>query len=268
MILIFLGAITIAVWRTVSSLRPGQVLAAAGSLAPVLLGALALASALAMQRLLATHRTLQTRREVAVVPADDFDPKTDAVLRFAAELAGTERSVLGWLDRRASAVRVWLTCDAEGRLLYLLSVPERSMKLLRGALGAYEGIELREVLEGVGEQREGGELAAVRTELVLARSSLEPLARLSLDPDPLQPFASALSVLDPKKGEQISICVDLLPASGRRRERLRRSLRRRARRKYGEGPSLLERLEGNERSKGRPDPDRLLERRMVNEAPR
>ena len=266
MILIFLGAITIAVWRTVSGIRLGQVLSAAGSLAPVLLGALALASALAMQRLFATNRTLQTRREVAVVPADDFDPKTDAVLRFAAELAGTERSVLGWLDRRASAVRVRLTCDAEGRLLYLLSVPERSMKLLRGALGAYEGIELREVPEGLGEQRQGEELASVRTELVLARSSLEPLARLSLDPDPLQPFASALSVLDPKKGEQVSICIDLLPASGRRRERLRRSLRRRARRKYGERPSLLERLEDNERSKGRPDPDRLLERRMVNEA--
>lgn len=266
MILIFIGAITVAAWRTVSSLDPDGVLAAAGSLAPVLLGALALASALAMQRLLATNRTLQTRREVAVVPADDFDPKIDAVLRFAAELAGTERSVLGWLDRRASAVRVRLTCDAEGRLLYLLSVPERSLKLLRGALGAYEGIELREVPEDLGEQRESEELAAVRTELVLARSSLEPLARLSLDPDPLQPFASALSVLDPKKGEQVSICVDLLPASGRRRERLRRSLRRRARRKYGERPSLLERLEGNERSKGRPDPDRLLERRMVNEA--
>jgi hypothetical protein len=265
MILIFLGAITVAAWRTVSSLDPDRVLSAAGSLASVLLGALALASALAMQRLLATNRTLQTRREVAVVPADDFDPKTDAVRRCAAELAGTQRSVLGWLDRRASAVRVRLTCDAEGRLLYLLSVPERSMKVLRGALGAYEGIELREVPKGLGE-REDEELASARTELVLARSSLEPLARLSLDPDPLQPFASALSVLDPEKGEQVSICVDLLPASGRRRERLRRSLRRRARRKYGEGPSLLERLEGNERSKGRPDPDRLLERRIVNEA--
>jgi hypothetical protein len=266
LILIFVSAIIIAVWRALANLDLAHLAAAAGSLAPVLLGALALASALAMQRLLATNRTLQTRREVAVVPADDFDPKTDAVLRFAAELAGTERSVLGWLDRRASAVRVRLTCDDEGRLLYLLSVPEHSLKLLRGALGAYEGIELREVPEGVVEQRQGEGVASVRTELVLARSSLEPLARLSLDPDPLQPFASALSVLDPKKGERISICVDLLPASGRRRERLRRSLRRRARRKYGERPSLLERLEGNERSKGRPDPDRLLERRMVNEA--
>ena len=153
MILIFIGAITVAAWRTVSSLDPDRVLSAAGSLAPVLLGALALASALAMQRLIATNRTLQTRREVAIVPADDFDPKTDAVLRFAAELAGTERSVLGWLDRRASAVRVRLTCDAEGRLLYLLSVPERSMKLLRGALGTYDGIELREMPEGLDEQR-------------------------------------------------------------------------------------------------------------------
>jgi hypothetical protein len=266
MLLIFIGVLSVAAWRTISTISFGQVLTAVGSLAPLALGALAIASALAMQRLLSTNRTLASRQEVAVVPADDFDPKTDAVLRFAAELAATERRLRGWFDRRAQAVRVRLTNDAEGRLVYLLSVPERSGKALRGALGAYEGFEVREPKDVLGERKGAEELATVRTELTLARSSLEPLARLSLEPDPLQGFASALEASRPKKGEEVSISIDLLPASGHRRERLRRSLRRRAARKYGERPSLLERLEGNERSKGRPSPDKLLERRMVNDA--
>jgi hypothetical protein len=266
MILILVGALSIAAWRTISTISLGQVLSAVGSLAPLALGAIAIASALAMQRLLSTNRTLASRQEVAVVPADDFDPKTDAVQRFAAELAATERSVLGWVDRRASAVRVRLTCDEEGRLVYLLGVPERSLKLLRGALRTYDGIELRDPKDVLGKRRGGEELAAVRTELVLARPSLEPLARLSLEPDPLQPFAAALSAVRPELGEEISVCVDLLPASGRRRERLRRSLRRRAKRRYGERRSLFERLENDGRSRGRPGPDQLLERRMVNEA--
>lgn len=163
-------------------------------------------------------------------------------------------------------MRVRLTNDAEGRLVYLLSAPERSGKALQGALGAYEGFEVREPKDVLGERRAGDEMATVRTELVLARSSLEPLARLSLDPDPLQGFASALDVARPGKGDEVSVCIDLLPASGRRRERLRRSLRRRAARKYGERPGLLERLTGDEKSSGRPGPDKLLERRMVNEA--
>jgi hypothetical protein len=34
-----------------------------------------------------------------------FDPPLEAVLRFAAELVRVRRSVRGWLDKRASAVR-------------------------------------------------------------------------------------------------------------------------------------------------------------------
>jgi len=267
LLLLAIGILSFVGWQWVSHLSPGSLLSsAAGWLVPLALGTLATASALAMQRLLSTNRTLRTRREVALVPADDFDPKSGAVLRFAAELAATERRLRGWFDRRAQAVRVRLTNDAEGRLVYLLSVPERSGKALQGALGAYEGFEVREPQDVLGERRAAEELATVRAELVLARSSLEPLARLSLDPDPLQGFASALKVARPGKGEEVSVCIDLLPAAGRRRERLRRSLRRRAARKYGEGPSLLERLEGDDRSKGKPGPEKLLERRMVNEA--
>ena len=51
----------------------------------------------------------------------------------------------------------------------------------------------------------------VRAELRLARPSSEPLAHLGLDPDPLQSFARVLAGLDPERGEQAEVAVDLLP---------------------------------------------------------
>ncbi|HEY0280942.1 MAG TPA: hypothetical protein VGC32_21975 [Solirubrobacterales bacterium] len=252
--------------RHLSGLSPTSLLSSAGgSLAPIAVGALVLASALAIQRLVSTARTLRSRRELAVIPADDFDPKPDAVLRFAAELVSTRRSTLGWLDRRASAVRVRLTRDPGGRLVYLLGVPERSVRLLRAALETYDGIEVRDAGDVLTGGDPGERLASVRTELVLGRSSLEPLARLALDPDPLQPFATALAGGRPHAGAEVSVCLDLLPASGHRRERLRRSLRRRASRQFGSRPGLLERLEGAGQGR-RPGPDELLGRRLVNES--
>ena len=266
MLVIFAGTLLIAAWRVLSSITLAGVLALAEPLAPLALGALAIASALAMQRLLSTNRTLRDRRTVAVVPADEFDPGSDEVLRFAAELGATERRVLGWVDRRASAVRVTLTGDAEGRLVYLMSAPERAFKFLRGALATYEGVELRDPEDVLGKRPEGRDLATARTELVLGRKGLEPLARLSLDPDPLRPFAAALEALRPEAGEGLSICIDLLPATGRRRTGLRRGLQRQARRRYGEPRTLRERLDGPQRDRGRPGPDQLLEQRMINEA--
>jgi hypothetical protein len=266
MLLIFLGALSAAVWSLLSDLRPDAILSAVGSLAPLVLGTFAAASALAIQRLVSTNRTLRSRCTLAVVPADDFDPKPDAVLRFAAELGATDRSVLGWIDRRASAVRVTLTGDAEGRLVYLVSVPERSFRFLQGALGAYDGVELREPGELLGKRPAIDDLATHRTELVLARSGLEPLARLSLDPDPLRPFATALEAISPEAGEELSVCIDLLPATGWRRTRLRKRLQRLARRRHGERRSLREVLDGPQRGRGRPAPDQLLERRLINEA--
>ncbi|HEX8689968.1 MAG TPA: hypothetical protein VF729_06980 [Solirubrobacterales bacterium] len=266
MLLIFIGALTAAAWSFLSDLRPDAILSAVGSLAPLALGAFGLASALAIQRLVSTNRTLRSRRTLAVVPADDFDPEPDAVLRFAAELGAIDRSVLGWIDRRASAVRVTLTGDAEGRLVYLVSAPERSFKFLQGALAAYEGVELRKPDEVLGKRPTVDDLATHRTELVLARNGLEPLARLSLDPDPLRPFATALGAISPEAGEELSVCIDLLPATGWRRTRLRKRLQRLARRRYGERRTLREVLDGPQRGRGRPGPDQLLERRLINEA--
>jgi hypothetical protein len=267
MLAILAAGLLLAASRVLSSIRLEQLLAIASSFAPLLPGALAIASALATQRLIATRRTLASRRAVAVVPADEFDASPEAVLRFAAQLARADRSVRGWLDRRACALRVRLTGDAEGRLVYLLEAPERQRELLRSALRGYEGVELREPDEALGQSDVPVGREIVRAELVLARPSVEPLARLGHDPDPLAPFAAVLAGLRADRGEGASVCLDLLPAVGRRRARLRRALRREARRLYGKhSGGLLQALGGEQRRRDRPGPDEQFERRQITKA--
>jgi hypothetical protein len=270
MIAIFAAAVLIALWRVLSSLRVDHLLAAAASLAPFALGAVAIASALATHRFFATRRTLAERRAVAVVPADEFDAEPDAVLRFAAQLADTERRVGGWVDRRASAIRIRLAGDAENRLVYLLEVPERAGEALRTALRSFDGVEERpaaEVLERAPQAKdeEGSKGAVLRTELVLSAPSVEPLAHLGPKPDPLQPFAAAITRLG-AHGEAASVCVDLLPASGYRAKRLRRRLRREARRIHGVRRDWAALLNGEERRRGRLDPEEQVERRAAVQA--
>ena len=100
----------------------------------------------------------------------------------------------------------------------------------------------------------------LRTELVLARASVEPLAQLSPKPDPLQPFAAALGRIHPPP-EEAGVCVDLLPASGFRAARLRRRLRREARRIHGERRDLAALLDGDGRRGTKLTPTEQVERR-------
>jgi hypothetical protein len=265
MLAIFAVLVVAALWRAVSSIRIDHLLASAASLAPFALGAIAIASALAPQRFYATRRALAARVTVAVIPADEFDPKPETVLRFAAEVARADRSLRGWLDRPAQAVRVQLTNDREGRLVYLLEVPARSREALRTALRDYEGAELRDVAEVLPGAERPDAAFRLRTELVLAKASVEPLRRLDLDPDPLQPFAAAMASLRAEHGERATVCVDLLPSAGRRDSRLHRRLKREARRLHGARRSLMEVLD-NERRRGPADPAELFERRMVGQA--
>jgi hypothetical protein len=264
MLAIFAVAVAFAAWRAISGIDLSGVPASAASLAPFALGACAIASALAPQRFLATRRALRKRIVTAVVPADEFEAKPETVLRFAAELARSDRSLRGWLERPAGTLRVRLTNDREGHLVYLLEMPARSRALVGTALRGYEGVELRspsDLLRGRGVRRD----VRLRAELVLARPSVEPLARLDLDPDPLQPFAAAMASLHADRGERVDVCVDLLPVTGLRHSRLRRKLKRQAKRLHGERRSLAEIL-NNERRQRRGDPAELFERRMVGEA--
>jgi hypothetical protein len=260
--------VAFSVSSAISNLETGAVLDLAERFAPLALGAVAIASALAPQRIIATRRTLRSRRLTAIVPADEFDAKPDVVLSFAAQLAASERSIAGWMDRRASALRVQLACDQERRLVYLIEVPDRAAGLLRAALRTYEGVELRsaeEALVASGNDA-GEEEATLRTELVLAHPSIEPLARPDGDPDPLQAFAAAMAALRAEQGEEATICIDLLPATGRRRSRLRRRLSRQARRRHREGPRWGELLGAEHRGRDRAQPDELVDRRLVGQA--
>jgi len=69
-------------------------------------------------RVATTQRTLRARTAVLVVPANEFDPTPEGVLRFAAQLSLVRRSVRGWLDTPASAVRIRLQPDPQGRLTF------------------------------------------------------------------------------------------------------------------------------------------------------
>jgi hypothetical protein len=213
-------------------------------------------------RVVATRRSLASRTRLVVLAPDTFDPPLDGVLRCAAQLSRVRRVVGGWLDPRASAVRVLLDSDSEGRTRYSLVVPERSLAAVRAALSVYERVEARTVepvqetpaavpaQETKAEREEkkgkGREMGVVRAELRLARASSEPLAQLALDPDPLQSFAQVLAGLDHRRGERAQIAVDLLPSTAATRRRLRRRLLKEAQR-HGEQPGaqgLLDVLRG------------------------
>jgi hypothetical protein len=213
-----IAAIILVKWT--SSIHPAELLhgalASAASLVPLALGTLAIASALAPQRFLATRRALRSQIITAVVPADEFEAKPDVVLRFAAEMARADRGLRGWLDRRAGALRVALVSDNQGRLVYLLNYPARSHELVRTALRGYEGVEMRDAADVLPAWPKV-ERVKLRTELRLADPSIEPLARLDLDPDPLQPFAGTMASLRPKCGERVCVFIDLLAAPGRAR---------------------------------------------------
>ncbi len=266
--LLVLVACILAWWlyRLAGHLEPGRLdhLVPRASALPIALGATAISSALARQRHVATLRTLASRRALLVVPADEFDASAELIGSFAAQLARSGRRIGGWWDRRASALRVRLTNDAEGRLAYLLEAPERDIGALRAALRGYHGVELREPDEALLEAGAGvaEEETVLRTELVPARPYVEPLARLPLDPDPLSPFAAAMAGLRAGRDGRADVCVDLLPVGGFRVALRRWAMRRQARRRDGQAD--LRTLLGGAGSTERRDPGELAERRDLN----
>ena len=230
---------------------------AAVSLAGALLS---FACAVLLARLVVTRRALDHRVAILAVPADSFDPSPEAVVRFASGLSRSRRALRGLLDAPASAVRLRLDADPDGKLRYAIEVPERARGALRAAMSAYQGVELRAAPETPPEPKTG---EVVRAELVLARASSEPLRAAGLDPDPLSSFARAIDALDPAGGDSAAICVDLLPVTPGKGRRLRRRLLRRARRRApspSPGDELTDLLGGGARRRGGTPPAELVER--------
>ena len=236
---------------------------------------LSFACAVLVARLVVTRRALDHRVAMLAIPADSFDPSPESVVRFASGLSRSRRALRGVLDAPASAVRLRLDGDENGRLRYGIEVPERAGGALRAALAAYHGVELRPVPEPPVEPEEGKvekaevekpepkEPEVARAELVLARASSEPLNAAGLDPDPLGGFARALDGIGLVGGEEATVCVDLLPVTPGKRRRLRRRLLRRSRRRQPAPPpgeELADLLGGGERRRGGAPPAELVER--------
>ncbi len=215
-------------------------------------------------RVVVTRRALSRRVRLVVLAPDSFAPTLDGVLRCAAQLSRVRRLVGGWLDPRASAVRVLLD-NSEGAMRYSLVVPERALPAIRSALSNYDRVQVRRA-DPEPPLRE--DECVMRAELRLAQSSSEPLAHLSLDPDPLQSFARVLAGLDPSR-ERAQVAVDLLPCTAGARRRLRRRLLRQARRDnptvpYNSG-GVLDVLAGGGRQIGRQPAADVVEQRAQRE---
>lgn len=182
---------------------------------------------LLLVRVLFTRRGLGRRVGVLVLAPDSFEPGWDEILRFAGQLSRVHRAVGGWFDQNASAVRVLLDRDPDGRMRYSLCVPERSLPAVRSALSVYDHVEIRRQPSTPRATRQPG-LWVARCELRLARPGHEPLAELALDPDALHGFARVIEDLHPRLGENIEVAVDLLPLPAGGRRRMRQRLLRRA----------------------------------------
>jgi hypothetical protein len=275
--LILLAAAAASVLAASNASRCGQsLLELAGQPAAIsLAGALlSFACAVLVARLVVTRRALDHRVAMLAIPADSFDPSPESVVRFASGLSRSRRALRGVLDAPASAVRLRLDGDENGRLRYGIEVPERAGGALRAAMAAYHGVELRPVPEPPAEpEKAEPEKAEVekpepkkpevaRAELVLARASSEPLNAAGLDPDPLGGFARALDGINLVGGEEATVCVDLLPVTPGKRRRLRRRLLRRARRHQPVPPpgDTLADLLGSDRRRGGAPPAELVER--------
>lgn len=215
-------------------------------------------------RVVVTRRALSRRVRLVVLAPDSFAPTLDGVLRCAAQLSRVRRVVGGWLDPRASAVRVLLD-SSEGAMRYSLVVPERALPAIRSALSNYDRVQVR-LADPEPPTRDGG--CVMRAELRLARPSSEPLAHLALDPDPLQSFARALAALHPAR-ERGQVAVDLLPCTAGARRRMRRTLLRQARRTNTTasytGGGVLDLLAGAGRQAGRQPAADVVEQRAQRE---
>lgn len=215
-------------------------------------------------RVVVTRRALSRRVRLVVLAPDSFAPTLDGVLRCAAQLSRVRRVVGGWLDPRASAVRVLLD-SSEGAMRYSLVVPERALPAIRSALSNYDRVQARLADP---EPPASGHGCVMRAELRLARPSSEPLAHLGLDPDPLQSFARALAALHPAR-ERGQVAVDLLPCTAGARRRMRRTLLRQARRTNTTasytGGGMLDLLAGAGRQAGRQPAADVVEQRVQRE---
>lgn len=173
-------------------------------------------------RRLACRRALRQRVSFTLVPTDRFAPDIETVLRFASGLVRARRTLGARVFAPASAVRFRLDTDDDGRVRFTVTVPSHAAGALRTAAGAFgQDVELLAAGDHQDEDLEVHEHA--RAELVLGRSSAEPLRTIGVDPDPLTGFAHALDAAS-AAGAHAAVVLDLLPLTPAQARRERRRL--------------------------------------------
>jgi hypothetical protein len=217
------------------------------------IGALMVGLAAVVARRLACRRALRRRATYTLVPTDRFAPDVETVLRFASGLARARRMFGARFYASASAVRVRLDTDEDGRLRYTVTVPEHATGALRTAAGAFgHDVELIPT-DDPDDAAPDRDLEHARAELALGRPSAEPLRVLGVEPDPLTGFAHALDATT--TGTRAAVVLDLLPLTPAQARRERRRLIRGTSSTGLLGPALGE----PSRRRGRAAPGELVE---------
>ena len=209
-----------------------------------------------------TKSGLKNRECVALRPSDQFDPKLEHVVGFAAQISRVAGA--GFIDRfrrRARSVGIALQSTENGQVEYRLSYPVAARAVAAAAI--YPGVEIEPVvassqIQGTSWRDLLAELvpglfktaarsrshAKVRAELVLARKSVHPLARHSISPDQLDGLARAFASLRDDLEESASIQLSVLALAGHEKRKAVRTLRRQAERDSKSWRDVLAELDG------------------------
>jgi hypothetical protein len=189
---------------------------------PVLGLAATVSVLVAVLRERAIRRALASRAVIDLVPSDEFDPTPEDIEQLVAGL-GRVRPRGGWLTRPASAVRLELLTDADGLLRMRVSCAGHSATSLEAALAAFPDVEIHQPSDEPPPSTSRPR-RIVRARLVLARPAREALAETGLQPDLLQGIAGAVEWLDPDRGEQARLVLDVRVLGPGEAGRVRRRL--------------------------------------------
>jgi hypothetical protein len=111
-------------------------------------------------RLWLTSAALKRRIRYVIRPTDDFDPSPDDVRSFARRLTAIRRPVFGSFARPGEAIRISLSSDSDGRLLYAIEGPTRARPILRER--PYGEVDVIEECPEPGDETESKRGAAIR----------------------------------------------------------------------------------------------------------
>lgn len=217
------GVLVVLIARGVSRLAGGVSLHP-GALIPPIAGVAAVAIGVAVLREVLTRRALASRVVLELLPSEEFDPTPEDVEQLVVAL-GRVRSRGGWLTRAAGAVRLEVRTGADGLVRMRVSCAGRSRNALEAALAAYPQVELGEpTTDPEAPPPASRTVRTVRVRLVLARPAREALAETGLQPDLMQGIAAAVAGLDPRRGEQARLVLDVRPLGAGEARRVRRRL--------------------------------------------